>query len=239
MRQLFLALIFAATMSGPAIAGSTTIASYGGATLRIPTPEGYCQLGQEDEFEKAMFDWQFDIQKSVGNKLLAFWADCPSLDNIRNGIGDGSFEQWVMVTASNTGNEGEEGLLEDLSRAEFRRMVARELGVIDLDNLMDDMEMDNVLESANLEYLGDANAVSLGEIVSLGILGMTESVHYGVIQSIASEGDSDLVGGVFGMALLKGVYTNFYFYAFYENKGTVESLLAESKRYSAKLNTLN
>jgi len=61
----------------PFVAKATEVTKvqFGNTSINIPSPNGYCLLGNTTN-EKRIFEYHQELQFNIGNKILQYWVDC-------------------------------------------------------------------------------------------------------------------------------------------------------------------
>jgi len=232
-RLAFLAVFsFFASVSG-GLADNGVRASFGGVSLYLPQPGDLCPVEDKGGANSLLYKHTRDLQQQAGNKLFAIWADCPSLAAMNDGSLRDSLKNWVIIVGGMSGTPRSEVTFPDATREQFIELMLQAYPGIDLSNIEEQID----LEGINERYLGNPGAVSFGEMESLGVLAITDSVHAGIISRVGSSDSSgdNLVLNISGSTLINGVIVHVYHYALYESKNSIDSLLSDSKYYSALL----
>ena len=213
-----------------AIATDYLSAQFGNVTLKLPTPENLCLIGNS-ESERAMLDYTRQTQSKSKNKLLSLWIDCDTQKKFQNGI-PSELEEWVILSAYVTGNPPREKTYPRTTKKVFLKKM---LGTNEPDFGLIQKKVNKNLSKINENLLGDKNAILLGKPLNLGVLAVTDSIHKGVIMPV----NSDLIVGILGSTILKGVIINFFYYQGYIDKDSIKETLLKSKIFSAFLHNLN
>jgi len=201
---------------------------FGNKLILFPTPSGFCLLGgttQEDQ----LFEWQKDIQFNMGNKLFGMWVDCETKREILKNRMPEYFDQWVIATGTLTGDQKTEQTYQ-ISAKTFNEIMVGEMDFSEISKMVE-----KNLEDANTVHFADKDVVKIGELIDLGVLGVSDSVHRGVIMKVNDNYKERLVSGVTGIILINNVPIGVHFYTEYEDNKTIEKLLSNSKSYSANL----
>jgi len=214
--------------SGTRAAESTNV-RFGSALVKLPYPDGYCELG-DTQAEKKLFEWQENVLLGVGNKLLGLWITCKDKQKIQSGTLGESLEKWVIMVGLLLGEQGTELAFPNYDPEEYKRLMTGDLDIKEVMELAQQTLADN-----NKKYFDNEGFVTITDPIDLGVLSITDSVQKGLIFNAGNEDVTDLVAGVQSSILLNGIPLNLNFYSIYRNKQTIKNLLSEAEYYSAKL----
>ena len=220
-------LIFLAS-SGTRAAESINV-RFGNALVKLPYPDGYCELG-DTQAEKKLFEWQENALLDVGNKLLGLWVTCKDKQKIQSGTLGESLEKWVIMVGLLLGEQGTELAFPNYDPEEYKRLMT---GDVDMKEVMELAQQS--LADNNKKYFDNEGAVTITDPIDLGVLSITDSVHRGLIFNAGNEDGIVLGAAVTSSILLNGIPLNLNFYSIYRNKKTITNLLSEAEHYSAKL----
>ena len=238
---LFCLIVVCATPIAVAVSAETTSATFGGQTIVLPVPHNLCPIRKnETELEKTTFEFHQELQKSAGNKLLAFFADCVSIGKIRSGSQPSNFQNWVSVVGNL--RKGREIVFPSISRQKYLEEMERNLTPDKTAKIIKEEKgkLNKAIRRASKKILGNEGGRGIdNNIVQIGILAVTDSIHQGFIIPRKSRTRKNWIGAIFGYTLIKGIPIYFYFYSKYENEGTIKNLLHNSEGYSAALIHLN
>ncbi|MEQ8319288.1 MAG: hypothetical protein RH946_03410 [Rhodospirillales bacterium] len=209
--------------------------TFGLTKLGIPKPEGHCKIEESEGRASILLDWQKEGQFKIGNKLLAFWVDCAWLGDFNSGL-ESELSKWMIIVAGLSGPEKREQVFPKLSRKSYIEYMLKQSGQFTDKHHTEafNKSANEALREANKKFLSNRDAVKSGELIPLGVLGVSDSIHVGYIQSVEGQTGNILVGSVFSSTLVHGAVVHTYFYEEYENEGTIQELLHEAKTYSAK-----
>ncbi len=202
---------------------------FGNAFVKLPYPEGYCELG-DTHAEKKLFEWQEKVLLDVGNKLLGLWVTCEDKQKIQSGTLRESLEKWVIIVGLLLGEQDTELAFPNYDPEEYKRLMTGDIDMKEALELAQKSIADN-----NRKYFDNKDFVSITDPIDLGVLSITDSVHKGLIFNASDENDTILNAVVFSSILINGIPLNLNFYSIYRNKRTIKNLLSEAEHYSAKL----
>lgn len=210
---------------------------FGPTKFMLPSPGGYCKIRESGTPASIFFDWQKEGQLKAGNKLLAFWVDCVWLAAFNNGSKAEVMSKWALVVAGLSGPEGLEQVFPNLSRKSYLDYMLKQAGSFTDSHKIEvgKNKANKAIKEANKRVLSNPDIVKAGEIIPLGVLEISDSIHVGYIQSIKGQSDSMLVGTLFSSTLIHGVIVHTYFYEEYEDEDSIKNILHEAKTYSARL----
>ena len=210
-------------------ATEVTKVKFGNTSINIPSPNGYCLLGNTTN-EKRILKYQQEVQFNIGNKILQYWVDCKQQKQIINNELVGDLTKWFIILGTLSGKQKLETTFPNYSPKDFKKLYLK------------DWDFNKITENVNKltkksfqNYLYDNK---LSQPVNLGVLSVTDSVHMGILMKVG-ETNPRAVLGLLSFALIKGVPTGFHFYSQYENKTTIKRLLSEAEYFSAKLANIN
>jgi len=238
MKQLPSILILLLVLSGSAFQTHLVFASeiiqarFGDVNLNLPYPDELCLLKRKGP-DEPMFSIHQEGQRKQGNKLLSVWIDCDSRQKLDRGIPVPKFNEWVIVVGSLSGNPRKEKIYPNLSREFFSKMIAKQMGAVSWSKTADKVNQD--VNKILSKYLSEGKTIKIKEPISLGVLGITDSVHSGIILNVLVGQQHSNIIAITSATLIKGAPIFFYHYRPYKNKSTVQSLLAKAKYYSIKL----
>lgn len=216
---------------------STTSASefiqarFGKVTLNIPRPNDLCSLGQSP-LEMVVLNYQSSAQRLVGNKFLAMWIDCESQKTLQGGA-EVQLQEWAIIVGTLSGTPKTERVYPLLSADKYLNMVASGYETLPINKVLEDVNRS--LEEANDIYLGDKNTVSVADPINLGVVGVEDAVHTGMIFNVKTKIDTVPTLGVYSALLIKGVPVNHYFYRPYKGVKTFKNVFTKAKYYSARI----
>ena len=202
---------------------------FGNVTLNIPHPKNLCLL-KNTTAERLLFESNSEIQKKSGNKLLAYWIDCVSHKKIQtDGSNELSFREWVMVVGTLTGSPKKENTYPKATAKQFLKAMVKQSSEASIDDIKKNV---NKMFS---EYDLEDYPTVIDDPINLGILGITDSLHFGFILRVKAQGRDRIVAGIMSTALINGVPMHVYYYRPYKDKNTIKALLSNAKYYSIKL----
>lgn len=204
-------------------------ARFDNAFVNLPHPDDYCILGGTP-LEDKLLKWQTHALLKSNNKVLAMWIGCEDKQKLMNGESLEYMSKWLIVNGILLGENATERAYPSYDPEEFKRVMA---GDFDLDTVI--KKTKQAITDANIKYLNDKDAVTIGRPIDLGVLSITDSVHKGLIIRVSAGSESRTIAAVASFILINGIPVGFHFYSSYENKKTIKNLLSESEHYSAKL----
>ena len=240
--SLSLLLLIGILENSIVIASEFIQARFAGVTLNLPYPNNLCLVNSgAGGGEGPSFNLQKDYQRSVGNKLLAFWVDCNSHKKFQDNVNAFDLDEWFILVGSLSGDPLKEKIFPKISQKSFLKMMLKQFGKLDLDEITENANKN--LHSVVPKYLGESSSVTVRDPIDLGVIAVTDSIHKGIILNVQSKVEgmdpNVTVAGVFSSALVNGVFIHYYFYLPYKNKDTIKKLLTKAKYYSAKLTYAN
>jgi len=228
-----LAVLFGSEITTHSASASEMVQSrFANVTLKLPNPDNLCPV-KNFGIEKYTLEMHREAQQKAGNKFLGLWVDCVSLKQMRRGEIVSHFKEWVVVSAILFGKMRLEKTFPQLSNQNYLKMMLKSLGNLSFEELA--KKVDKNLETIILKYLGDEQSLQIKKPVNLGVLGLTDSIHSGMIVNVAFGEKRITVSAVFSATLIKGVPINFFYYRPYKNKDTIKNLLSKAKIYSVKI----
>jgi len=218
------------------LASEVVQSRFGNVTLNIPYPKNLCLI-KNNGIDGHTFKIQKEAQMKQRNKLLAYWVDCDGHKKLLYSSTPVPFNEWVIVVGGLSGNPPKEKRYLQLSQNLFLKSMLKQFGDLSFNEIIKKVNKD--LDRVTGKYFGEGSSIKVNDPVDLGIIGVTDSIHYGMIFSVKANVvgiDPDrIIAGVFSSALIKGVFIHYYYYMPYENKDTIKTLLSKAKYYSAKL----
>jgi hypothetical protein len=215
-------------------ASETIQSPFANVILNFPYPYGLCLLGNSAA-ENKMWKWTATTQKEAKNKLLAIWVEC----NERHQLAEGNIKQltsWVILVAFDNNGPEEKAIFPKMTHEQFRKQMLELLGNV----VLKPEEVNSALHAANKELFGSETHKQFGDIIELGTLAVTESIHAGKIINSKTEGKRDsTVANVSTSMLVQGVVVHAYHYKLYKNEQTIKDMLSKAKAYSLKVFYLN
>lgn len=230
--------LFAASQFGNfALASDLQEVRFGLTRFELPSPEGYCKVEEGGTPASIFFEWQREAQLKFGNKLLAFWTDCDWLRHYNGLSRTENLSKWILIVAGLTGPDRREQLFTKISRKDYLDYMLQQSGKFSSTQETEAISRsaNQIIKEASKKVLSNPDIVNLGELIPLGIIGVSDSIHVGYIQSIGGQTGKMLVGTVLSSTLIHGAIVHTYFYEEYRNEKTIRNVLHEAKLYSAKL----
>ena len=221
-RLTFAALVLAAAASSAFAAE----ANFGGVSITLPPPGGFCELDQSNASDKRLFTVLSGLLEKSGNKLLVMSADCRQLADWRSGkrklLDDyGQYQtqiegidkppsETVAQTCTTLRNEGNKILANQLP--DIKKRV--------------EATMSNI---------------KLNETRFIGVLGEDKEACYaGLIQKIHTEANTDKTQiTAFAITTIKDKSVFTYRFSVYRNAQTIDVVLGKIKGDVAALLTAN
>ena len=204
---------------------------FGGVSLTLPEPKNLCRVNEFGPTAE-LYEVSRKLQLQATNKLLAYYADCSSVQSFKSMDTFFGHKDWILVVAANP-YPSQERVYRKVKPHEFNSIMLPALSKLDFDEAMSAAQigLDEVLEDV---------APKMGEAIDLGVVAIDDAIHQAVIMPITrSDGSQKTIGGIFSYMIVDGVITYTYNYRDYKNKNTIESLLAESKSFIIKFANIN
>lgn len=213
---------------------------YSGQSFKFPSPIGYCFLGKSRN-EQLIFDWQADIQNGVGNTLYAVAIDCDIKNSIASGADVDGFDNWVLITALRLGKNKSESLLRGMTNEQFLEMMAKYMGGNEFNFSEQSLDkMQKNISKANKEFLGDGALMKLRNApVELGVLGVSDSIRYGMVMKYEFQTGPEIVAVVSSLTSIKQIPIAFHFYSTFEDDSTITNLIEKVSKYSTAFHRAN
>jgi hypothetical protein len=221
-RHVFAALLLAAAASG-AVAADATI---GTASIKLPTPAGFCDLKDHDPSDKRMLTVLTDIIAKSGNKLLAMSADCRQLTDWR---------------------AGKRSLLDDLGQYQTPTALMDKPSVEPVKQTCatlraeGDKLLSNQLPDIKARVESALEKVKLNNTTFLGVLAEEPTACYAaLLQKIRTEAGTDKTQvTAFATTIIKNKSVFVYRIGLYANSASVDAVLAKLKLNVAALVAAN
>jgi len=219
--------LLALLASAPCFAKEVTV---GQATLTLTTPDGQCELDPSQPGDARMLNITGGALTGVGNRLLAFYADCKQLAAWRTGkrplLEDFSQYQTEIASVDSPAPPAPEDVIKQTCktlRAEGEKLVS---------GLAPDLK--TRIEEA-------VRGVKVNQTRFLGVVGEEPGVCYAALaQRIKAETGKDVtIVGLYASTFIKGKIVHYYLYSPYRSAQTVTALLARHKRNVAALLSAN
>jgi hypothetical protein len=211
-RLTFAALVLAAAASN-ALAAEANI---GGVAITLPTPGGFCELGESNASDKRMLTTLGPLLEKSGNKLLAMSADCKQLSDWHTGKRQllDDYGQYQTPIAS-MDKPPSETVAETCA-------TLRKQGEQILANQLPDIK--KRVEAA-------MSKVKLNETSFLGVLGEEANACYaGLVQKIHTEANTDKTQiTAFAISTIKDKSVFTYRFSVYKNPQSVDASLRNIK----------
>jgi len=220
----------------PVFASEVVKKKFGEITLNIPYPDNLCLLGERE----LPFKHQKEVQKKSNAKLLAYWTDCETQELLYKATTNVSWREWMLVTATLSGNPRRERVFpKKFTNEAFQKIMLKKLGDVmsKLDAIIERTQ--KRIEGVNSMLLGGKDVISVRDPISLGVIGVTDSIHTGLIMNVKFGQQSRAILAVSSSGLIRGAPVSFIFYKPYENKNSIKALLQKAKYYSVKINHAN
>jgi hypothetical protein len=155
---------------------------FGNVTLNIPHPKNLCLL-KNTTAERLLFELNSEMQKKSGNKLLAYWIDCVSHKKIQtDGSNELFFREWVMVVGTLTGSPKKENTYPKATAKQFLKAMVKQYSEASIDDIK------KTVNKNFSEYDLEDYPTIIDDPINLGILGITDSLHVGIIFRVKAQG---------------------------------------------------
>ncbi|HEV2958130.1 MAG TPA: hypothetical protein VGX95_18610 [Xanthobacteraceae bacterium] len=215
-RPIFAALIVAASASG-------LEAMLGDAFVTLPPPAGFCELTPQYEFDGRLANDISKLLKQAGIRLLAMSADCAQLADARAG------RRW---------------LLDDVTEYQAR------MATIDKPPSESVAQTCTTLRGQGNAILGDVNVRLAGMMLDntkiiessfIGVRGEDKNACYAAIlhKLRTAAGTEKTQVEMYAATIISNRSIGVFRYAAYQNKDTVDALLAKLKANVAALIAAN
>ena len=210
-------------------------ARFGNVTLSIPYPKNLCLLKNTMK-ERVLYDMHKLIQKKNGMKLLAIWIDCESHKKLELISGNFTmpYKESVMVVGHLTGNK--ERTFPQYTAKQYIKSLLKQYNEFSFEDMVKSAQknLDQIISENGL----DDTSVDIEDPINLGILGVTDSLHIGLISRYKTQGgglNSDSVYGILtSITLVKGIPVNITHHKPYEDANTIKIMLSDAKYYSVR-----
>jgi len=219
--------LLVALVSLPCLAKEVSV---GQASITLTTPSGQCELDPTQPGDAHMLQVTESTLASVGNRLLAFYADCKQLGDSRARkrplLGDFAQYQTSIATADAPGPAEPEAAIKELcskQRAEGERAMS---------GLTPDIK-------ARVEEA--VRGAKVNQMRFLGVVGEEPGACYAaLVQRLKTETGKDAtIVAVYATVFIKGKVVHYYLYSPYRSAQTVTGLLARHKVNVAALLAAN
>ncbi len=206
----------ALAIAGP---GAAKDAKIGSADVTLATPEGYCELTDQEPSDARLLKIVGDLVKGVQNELLTMSADCKQLKAWRTGelpsLDD--YVQYQTIAAAKESN-----LSRGPSIKEFCASM-RAQGEKTLSGMAPDIN--TRLETA-------IKGAKFNEPLFLGVLAEdAEACTFGLMQRIQTESGAEKVQvTIAATTIVKGKVIFYNYYTAYHGRETVPAALARHQR---------
>jgi hypothetical protein len=216
------ALVAGVLVAGLAIAGSGVAkdAQIGSAALTLPSPEGYCELSEQQPADARLIHLIGDLVAGSHSELLAVSADCGQLEAWRGGklptLDDYAQYQTPVADMDSTSSRAES--VKEIcatARAEGEKSAA------------------DAAPDLNARVDAAVKGAKFNEMGFLGILAEdADACYFGMRMKARAEGggaeESEVM--VSAATVVKGKIVFYNFYTLYRDAGTVAAALARHRR---------
>jgi hypothetical protein len=223
----FAATLVACLLAAPCLAREVTI---GGTPVDLTAPSGQCELEAGRPGDARMLQTTETALSGVGNRLLAFFADCKQLDDWRAGkrplLEDFAQYQAAAATIGAPPPPAPDDIIKQNCAAQ------RKEGERTLSRLATDIK--TRIEEA-------IRGVTVNQVRFLGVVGEEPGVCYGaIVQRFRAETGKDVtIVGVYATMFVRGKLVHYYLYTPYRSAQTVTALVARHKLNVAALLAAN
>jgi hypothetical protein len=219
--------LLASLISVPCFAKEATV---GQTAITLTTPTGQCELDPKQPSDARMLQITEGALTGVGNRLLAFYADCKQLGDWRTGkrplLEDFAQYQTTIAAAGAPAPAAPEEEIKQLcskQRADGERTMS---------GLASDIK-------ARVEEA--VRGVKVNQMRFLGVVGEEPGACYAaLVQRLKAETGKDVtMMSVYATMFIKGKVVHYYLYSPYRSSQTVTALLARHKVNVAALLAAN
>jgi hypothetical protein len=219
-------LLLASLLSFPCLAKDAKV---GEASITLTAPPGQCELDAKLPGDAGMLKTTEDTLTGVGNRLLAFYADCKQLTDWRAGkrlLEDFAQYQTVIAAVEAQAPAAPEETIKELCTKQ------REEGEKTMSGLSPNLK-------ARIEEA--VRGVTVNQVRFLGVVAEEPGVCYAAMaQRFKAETGKDVtLVAVFASMFLKGKIVHYYLYSPYRSAQTVTAVLAKHKLNVAALLSAN
>jgi len=205
-------------------------ASVGQTSITLTTPSGQCELDPNQPGDAARLQSTESALAGVGNRLLAFYADCKQLGDWRAGkrrqFEDFAQYQMTVATIDAPAPAAPEEALKELCSH------LRQEGERTMSGLASDIK-------TRVEQI--VRGVTINQMRFLGVVAEEPGACYAaMVQRLKGEGGKDMtIVAVYATMFIKGKVVHYYLYSPYRSAQTVTGLLARHKANVAALLAAN
>jgi hypothetical protein len=210
------ALLLASLVSLPCQAKDVKV---GQASLVLPAPTGQCELDPKQAGDARMLKTTEDMLTGVGNRLLAFYADCKQLTDWRAGkrlLEDFAQYQTAISTLDAAAPAAPEEAIREICSNQRREGEKTLSGVA--------TDIKSRIEEA-------VRGVTVNQVRFLGVVAEEPGVCYSAqAQRFKAENGKDVtLVSICATMFIKGKLVHYYLYSPYRSAQTVTSALARHK----------
>jgi hypothetical protein len=203
-------------------------AKIGSATLALPSPDGFCELNQQQPSDARVLKIIGDLVTGVGNELLTVSAECSKLEAWRVGKQPAldDYAQYQTPASSKEANLSRAPVVKEFCasmRAEGEKTIA---------GMTPDL-------SARMEAA--IKGAKFNEMTFLGVLAEdADACYFGLIQKVRTEtGIEKIQVTVAATTVVKGKAIFYNLYTVYQDADTATAALARHQRSLAALFAAN
>ena len=232
-RCLTITVLLWSIFSGHSIVNAEILSvRFGGVSLNLPTPGGLCPIGNS-ELERELLNFNKRTHIEFNRKIIGLWIRCDLQRKLEIGIRSRLYE-WVVLSASMSGNPPQEITFPRMKKEEFLRGLLRVSDLVDMKKIQDNANQ--VLEKIERDFYLDKKFSRLrGKPIDLGVLAVKNSIHRGTIITA----DQTPIALILFLTLIKGVPINAYHYKVFTDNSVINETLSKSKSYSELLHNSN